>query len=126
MQLIRCRPSMTRKLRIKLASLGYKQARRVVVFVLGMTILLFGVALLVLPGPAILVIPAGLAILGLEFRWARRWLRQGRAALRTGRAHFLRFTRQPRGSACGDPGAERKGVRNPLRRSPAQAESLLK
>jgi len=35
-----------------------------------------GVALLVLPGPAFVVIPLGLAILGLEFAWARVWLRK--------------------------------------------------
>jgi tellurite resistance protein TerC len=53
-----------------------KTARRVVVFVIGMTVLLVGVALLVLPGPAFLVIPAGLAILATEFAWARRFLRR--------------------------------------------------
>lgn len=58
----------------KLASLGFRQIRRVVIFVVGMTVLLLGVALLVLPGPAFLVIPAGLAILGIEFAWARHWL----------------------------------------------------
>jgi uncharacterized protein (TIGR02611 family) len=66
-----------------LASLGLRQARRVVVFVVGMTVLVLGVALLVLPGPAFLVIPAGLAILGLEFKWARRWLRKGRSLLQS-------------------------------------------
>ena len=30
--------------------------------------------MIVLPGPAFIVIPAGLGILGLEFAWARRWL----------------------------------------------------
>ncbi len=30
--------------------------------------------MIVLPGPAILVIPAGLAILAIEFAWARHWL----------------------------------------------------
>lgn len=33
-----------------------------------------GIALVVLPGPAFLVIPAGLAILAIEFAWAKRWL----------------------------------------------------
>lgn len=55
-----------------------------VIFVVGMTVLLLGVALIVLPGPAIVVIPAGLAILGLEFRWARRWMRHARAVIRSG------------------------------------------
>jgi hypothetical protein len=35
-----------------------------------------GIALVVLPGTAFLVIPAGLAILALEFAWARSWLRK--------------------------------------------------
>jgi tellurite resistance protein TerC len=38
-------------------------------------VLAIGVALIVLPGPAFVVIPLGLAILGLEFAWARLWLR---------------------------------------------------
>lgn len=47
--------------------------------VVGTTILLGGVMLLVLPGPAFLVIPIGLAVLALEFEWARRLLRRARA-----------------------------------------------
>lgn len=51
-----------------------KQARRVVVIVVGFTVLVLGIVLIVLPGPAILVIPLGLAILATEFVWARRLL----------------------------------------------------
>jgi len=51
-----------------------KQARRLVVIVVGFTVLLIGVALLVLPGPAFVVIPVGLGILATEFLWARRLL----------------------------------------------------
>ena len=51
-------------------------ARRVVVGVIGGTVILAGLAMVLLPGPAIVVIPAGLAILGIEFAWARRWLRK--------------------------------------------------
>ena len=40
--------------------------------------LLIGVALLVLPGPAFIVIPIGLAILATEYAWARRWLKRVR------------------------------------------------
>jgi uncharacterized protein (TIGR02611 family) len=58
-----------------------KNVRRVLVAVAGGTVLLAGIALIVLPGPAILVIPAGLAILGAEFAWARRWLQAGREKL---------------------------------------------
>lgn len=42
--------------------------------VVGFTILLSGVAMLVLPGPALAVIPLGLFLLALEFEWAERWL----------------------------------------------------
>jgi tellurite resistance protein TerC len=54
----------------------YRWARRIAVAVVGGTVLLVGFALIVLPGPAFVVIPVGLAILGLEFAWARRWLRK--------------------------------------------------
>lgn len=48
------------------------QARRLVRIVIGFTVLAIGVALIVLPGPAFVVIPIGLAILAGEFVWARR------------------------------------------------------
>lgn len=56
----------------------YRWARRIAVGLVGGTVLALGVAMIVLPGPAIVVIPAGLAILGIEFAWARRWLRKVR------------------------------------------------
>jgi tellurite resistance protein TerC len=52
--------------------------RKVVVAVIGTTILLIGLALIVLPGPAFIVIPIGLGILATEFVWARRVIRRGR------------------------------------------------
>jgi uncharacterized protein (TIGR02611 family) len=52
-----------------------RHARRIIILIVGMTVLLFGVALLVLPGPAFVVIPVGLAILATEYAWARRLLR---------------------------------------------------
>jgi uncharacterized protein (TIGR02611 family) len=55
-----------------------KIVKRVIVSVLGATVLLIGVALLILPGPAFIVIPIGLAILATEYAWARRWLRKVR------------------------------------------------
>jgi tellurite resistance protein TerC len=45
-----------------------------IVLVVGGTLLLIGVAMIVLPGPAFVVIPAGLAVLATEFLWARRLL----------------------------------------------------
>jgi hypothetical protein len=58
-----------------LAVLTYRNARRVVILLVGISVLLVGVAMIILPGPAILVIPAGLAILATEFAWARDLLR---------------------------------------------------
>ena len=55
-----------------------KVARRVVVSVVGATVLLIGIALLILPGPAFIVIPLGLAILASEYAWARHWLKKVR------------------------------------------------
>jgi tellurite resistance protein TerC len=55
-----------------------KVVRRVIVSVVGATVLLTGVALLVLPGPAFVVIPVGLAILATEYAWARQWLKKVR------------------------------------------------
>jgi len=37
---------------------------------------LIGIALIVLPGPAFIVIPIGLSILATEFLWAKRWLQK--------------------------------------------------
>jgi len=42
--------------------------------VAGFTLLLGGIAMLVLPGPAFVVIPIGLALLSLQFTWAERLL----------------------------------------------------
>ncbi len=52
----------------------YKTARLIAIAVLGSTVLMTGIALLVLPGPGILLIAVGLGILALEFAWAKVWL----------------------------------------------------
>jgi tellurite resistance protein TerC len=57
-------------------TITYPWARRIAVAVIGGSIVLLGIAMVVLPGPAIVVIPVGLGILGLEFAWARYWLRR--------------------------------------------------
>lgn len=67
--------------------------KRAVVAVIGFTVLLIGLAMVVLPGPAIVVIPLGLAILATEFVWARRLLDKARGriasmgARRKGQSH---------------------------------------
>ena len=52
-----------------------RQAKRIIVIVVGFTILFIGIAMIALPGPAILVIPLGLGILVTELLWARKLLK---------------------------------------------------
>jgi len=61
--------------------ISLRAIKRIGILVAGGTVLAMGAALLVLPGPAFIVIPVGLAILAVEFAWARRWLRSVRAIL---------------------------------------------
>jgi len=49
-------------------------AKKVVIFVFGITVLLIGILLLVLPGPGILLIAIALLILATEFLWAKKFL----------------------------------------------------
>ena len=55
--------------------------RKLIIAVIGITILLLGVAMVVLPGPAVIVIPVGLGILATEFAWARRAVRRARVMI---------------------------------------------
>ena len=54
----------------------YSTGRRIVISIVGVSVLLLGIVMILTPGPAIVVIPLGLAILAIEFVWARRWLRK--------------------------------------------------
>lgn len=74
----------------RIMSAGYKTARKLVIGVVGFTVLGLGVALVVLPGPAVVVVPLGLGILALEFAWARRWLTRLRDGSSRAVAHVRR------------------------------------
>lgn len=63
-----------------------KYVKRTMIAVVGGLVLALGIALILLPGPAFIVIPAGLAILAIEFAWAKRWLSEARAWLPRKRA----------------------------------------
>ncbi len=52
--------------------------RKTIVAIVGVSVILIGIVMIVLPGPAILIIPLGLAILATEFAWARRVLKRGK------------------------------------------------
>ncbi len=50
--------------------------RKLFVLLIGLTVVLLGLIMVVTPGPAIIVIPIGLAILGTEFVWAKKILKR--------------------------------------------------
>ena len=92
--------------------------KRIGVAVIGGTITVVGIAMIVLPGPAIVVIPLGLSILATEFVWARRYLRKchtmaGRwkDKLKTHvRARSARDATVSRNAACAAPVRVRDGA----------------
>jgi uncharacterized protein (TIGR02611 family) len=55
-----------------IANMVKKHGKRAGIFVVGWVIVLAGVVMLVLPGPGLLVIIAGLSVLGIEFAWAAK------------------------------------------------------
>ena len=59
--------------------------RKVILAVIGTTVVLIGIALIILPGPAFIVIPIGLAILASEFIWARGVVKRGRIFVKRAR-----------------------------------------
>jgi len=61
---------------------AFSFSRRLIVTVVGFGTLLAGIVMLILPGPAIIFIPLGLAILATEFRWARNCLTRSRQFIR--------------------------------------------
>ncbi|MDQ3119637.1 MAG: PGPGW domain-containing protein [Verrucomicrobiota bacterium] len=67
--------------------------RKLIYTILGLTILLIGFAMVVLPGPAVIVIPIGLAILASEYAWARRIIRRGRVFVAKARGRKSRRQR---------------------------------
>jgi uncharacterized protein (TIGR02611 family) len=68
-------PAIVRRLRARQAEHQRRGLLYRAAFVLvGLVLLAAGIAMLVLPGPAFVVIPIGLAILSLEFKWAENLL----------------------------------------------------
>ena len=74
--------------------------RQICVVVVGAGLLVAGTAMIVLPGPAVLVLPLGLAVLATEFAWARRLLHAVRArAQRLKQVAIARWRREGRSPA---------------------------
>jgi hypothetical protein len=67
-----------------------RNGKRVGVTIAGFLVLLAGAAMLVLPGPGIVVIIAGLAILATEYVWAQRLLRLAKEKANQAKGAILR------------------------------------
>jgi tellurite resistance protein TerC len=74
-----------------------RHARRLLIFVVGSTLLLLGVVMLVTPGPGWLFIFGGLSVLGIEFVWARRLLRKAKTTANNARRKLLGSNHSDRG-----------------------------
>lgn len=67
-----------RNLNTRLGLDSRPRLRKFLVGFLGISVLLVGILMVVLPGPAVIIIPIGFAILATEFAWARRVWRRGK------------------------------------------------
>ncbi len=56
-----------------------KQLKKIIIGIIGITIVVIGLFMIVLPGPAFIVIPLGLSILATEFLWAKRIMEKFKA-----------------------------------------------
>ena len=52
----------------------WRRTKTIVIFVVGVVLIVAGLIMLVVPGPGLLVIVAGLAVLATEFAWAEAML----------------------------------------------------
>ncbi|MCC6475510.1 PGPGW domain-containing protein [bacterium] len=73
----------------------YPRALKLVRTIIGFTVLLVGIALIVLPGPAFIVIPIGWAILATEYAWARHYLQRFKESGEKLGAIFFRKKEKP-------------------------------
>jgi uncharacterized protein (TIGR02611 family) len=81
-----------------------RNGRRIGVTIAGLFLVLVGLAMLVLPGPGIVVIIAGLAILATEYVWAERMLNLAKAKAEQAKNRVLgRKPAQPGGEKVEEP-----------------------
>jgi len=78
-----------------------RHTRRLIIAVMGSTVVLLGIALLVLPGPGLAIIALGVAILAIEFAWAKRVLERGKAAVENVKKRFGTPNRKANSSGSG-------------------------
>jgi uncharacterized protein (TIGR02611 family) len=71
-----------------------RNGRRIAVTVAGLVLLAAGLAMMVLPGPGIVVIIAGLAVLATEYVWAQRMLNYAKDKAGQAKNRMLRRSAQ--------------------------------
>ena len=79
--------------------LSLRHAKRIVSFILGLSLLLIGAAVTVLPGPETVLFPFGIALLATGFVWIRRWLERSTMPAAEGRE---KAPRRQGGMAAGE------------------------
>ena len=84
-----------------------RSTKRLVVLVVGLALVLAGVAMLVLPGPGLLVIIAGLAVMATEFAWAEHLLDRAQQQAAKAAERAKRSWRSRRGDGAPDLGEAR-------------------
>jgi hypothetical protein len=91
-----------------------RSSKRITVTVVGGALVALGLVLLVLPGPGILVVAIGFAVLGTEYAWAAAALeRTKKAAEQAGRVARRSAVKVARGASNGVRAAGRKVRRRP-------------
>jgi uncharacterized protein (TIGR02611 family) len=79
-----------------------RNGKRIAVSVVGLLLLAVGLAMLVLPGPGLLLIIAGLAVLATEYVWAQRALNYAKQRTEQAKNKVLRRKSSPHATAVGD------------------------
>ena len=79
-----------------------RNGKRIAVSVFGMVLVVAGLAMLVLPGPGVLVIIAGLAVLATEYVWAERALNYTKQKAEQAKNKVLGRKEPPAGPDAGD------------------------
>lgn len=59
-----------------------KKLQSSLVLICGFIFLLIGIVFVLLPGPAVLFIPLGLAMLSTKYQWAQCWLKRSQRWMR--------------------------------------------
>jgi len=77
-----------------------RQLRKIFITTVGGFLTIIGLLFVLVPGPAFLFLPVGLAVLALEYPIARVWLKKAQRLMRAGAiqmdAFIRRFTRRKR------------------------------